>query len=200
MHDSLSGDPARANVTTLHDLGFLGQGHYAHGTRQLYRAGCGCVPCRSANACYEAARARARAAGPAEALVDAAPARARLLELKAAGIGHRHAAKLAKVSFRTVQRIRNGQSPHIRPAVERAILSIQKPTLAHGTRVNGYQTRHYLESLLREGYAAKALARWLGLRGRQVQLHNRDVKVESALNVERLYQQLTAEDCDQPSV
>ena len=46
---------------TLHDLGYLGQGHHAHGTRANYLAGCHCTPCRSANAAYLAAYRRAKA-------------------------------------------------------------------------------------------------------------------------------------------
>lgn len=48
---------------TFHDHGYLGQGIHAHGTRANYKAGCRCLACRSANAAYEATRARARASG-----------------------------------------------------------------------------------------------------------------------------------------
>lgn len=174
----------------LHDLGFLGQGHYAHGTRQNYRAGCHCLACRSANACYEALRARQAQSDPSPRLVDAQPAREKLQALAAVGVGHRRAATLAGVSCRTVQRIRTGQASQIRASVERAILNITRPTLAKGARVQGYETRHRLESLLRDGYERATLARWLGLKGDRIQLHNPCVTVATALKVRALYHSL----------
>lgn len=182
---------------TLHDFGFLGQGHYAHGTRANYRTGCRCVPCRSANACYETARARAkgRGSGIEAQTVDAGPARRRLEELKALSVGIRQAAKLAGLSVRTVQRIRTGASANIRPAVARAILGIQEPYKAGGVRVNGYTTRHYIESLLREDYVEADIARRLGFRGPTLRL-GPNVTVRTARRVYRLWRRLTGEDID----
>lgn len=176
----------------LHDFGFLGQGHYAHGTRQNYRAGCRCVPCRSANACYEAQRARAKAKGDmCTALVDAAPARAKLLELASAHVGYRQAAKLAGVGHRTVGRILSGDVVLITRRVESAILGVTKPSLAYGVRINGYKTRHYIESLLREGYDEAGLARRLGLRGGRLWFRSR-VTVRNALRVRQLWRLLAS--------
>lgn len=176
---------------TLHDLGFLGQGHYAHGTRQNYLSGCHCLPCRAANAAYEQQRARARAKG-LPAWVSAEPARRKLLSLARIGIGHRQAAKLAHVSVLTVQRIRTGHQPRIRLQTERAILAIERPALAKGVDVNGYETRHYVESLKREAFAESWLAQRLGLRSGRLRLGTR-VKASTALRVRALYQQLIAE-------
>lgn len=167
----------------------VGQGihAHAHGTRRQYRSGCRCTPCRAANATYEAHRSRASAGW-----VRPEAARAKLEMLARIGIGHRQAAKLAGVSFRTVQRIRKGRCRRIRADVERAILAIERPALAKGVCVNGYETRHYVESLVREGFRKTALALKLGLRGGRLRV-GQNVTVRTALRVRALHAQLTAE-------
>lgn len=176
---------------SLHDFGFLGQGHYAHGTRQNYVTGCRCVACRSANAVYEQQRQQARADGRV-VWVSPQKARAKLEMLARIGIGHRQAAKLAGVSARTVQRIRKGQAPRIRANVEHAILGITRPSLAKGVRVNGYETRHYVESLVREGFQKRWLALTGGFRGGRLRV-GQNVTAATALKVRALHAALTAE-------
>lgn len=179
---------------TLHEQGFLGPiGPEAHGSRPAYRAGCRCLPCRSANACYEAQRARAMTERPA--LVDAGAARARLLELAGLKVGIRQAARLAGVSVRTIQRIRTGTATQIRATVARAILGIDRPVQAPGLLINAYTTRHYIESLLREDYEEAYLARRLGIRTVKLGRH---VTVRTAQRVYRLWRYLTGEDVDIP--
>lgn len=197
--DSPAGGRMSLLPANLHDFGFLGQGHYAHGTRQNYRSGCHCLACRSANACYEAQRAleRAKSDGSPQHTVDAGPARQKLQELAALQVGIRQAAKLAGVSVRTVQRIRTGASVQIRPAVEMAILGIQEPQQAGGVRVNGYTTRHYIESMLREDYAEADLAQQLGFRGPSLRL-GRNVTVRTACRVCRLWRRLVGDDVEAP--
>lgn len=147
---------------TLHDHGFLGPiGPEAHGSRASYRAGCRCTPCRAANACYEAQRARAEAV---RVLVQADAARAHLLTLQMKGVGYRHAARLAGVSTFTTKAIRRGRQTRITAEVERAILGVTRPTLAHGVHVNGYDARRKLRTLLQEGFTVEQLAAVLHLR------------------------------------
>lgn len=181
-------------MSSLHDFGALGQASHAHGTRANYLTGCRCVPCRSANACYEAQRASARAQGRADLLVDAAAARRQLCALAAAGIGHRRAAHLAGVATKTVKAIRRGTASRIRASVEQAILGVQRPSLARGVKVNGYRTRYLLACLQAEGYSLRALARRLGLRGSHLPAHAGRVTVQTHLQTEALYRDLTAEE------
>lgn len=179
-------------MTSLHDFGFpRPQGIYAHGTRQNYRTGCRCTPCRSANACYEALRVQARAHGQP---VWAAPdmARRKLRMLQGIGVGYRQAARLAGVSVRTVLRIRRGQAQRIHADIERAIVGIEHPSLARGVYVNGYETRHYVESLVREDFKKTWLAAKLGLRGGRLRIGH-IVRAATALKVRQLHRDLTAE-------
>lgn len=173
----------------FHDFGFLGQGHYAHGTRQNYLTGCKCTPCRSANALYEQQRLQARAHGE-PVWVSPDKARAQLERLGKLGIGYRQAATLAGISWQTVRRIRKRMVRRILARVEQAILGITKPFLARGVRVNGYETRHYVESLVREDYALPWLAQQLGLKCGCERL-GQLVTVGTALRVRRLHARLT---------
>jgi len=178
---------------TLHDLGYLGPiDAQAHGSRPCYQAGCRCLACASANACYEAQRVRARQRGLSDPWVDAAPARAKLAQLGSRGIGHRRAAQLAGIAVKTARAIRSGRHQRIRRHVEQAILRIERPSLAHGSRVNGYRTRARLDALKREGFTLAGL-RLRGLRSVARQMHAARVTVRSALLVDALYQRLLAE-------
>lgn len=161
-------------------------GFETHGSRATYQAGCRCLPCRSANAGYEAHRARMKAEGLALGYVDPTEARAHLASLKAKGIGHRQAARLADLSPATIRAIRDGKVDVIRPATATAILAI-RPVLAHGVRVNAYRTRHLLFALLREGFSRQDLAHRLGLRRRPPALHAEAVTVRNALKVRALF-------------
>lgn len=120
-------------------------------------------------------------------LVDAGRARRRLEALADLGIGHRRAAVLAGISFRTVQRIRRGKARRIRREVERAILNVTQPSLARGTRVYGYETRQLIQALVREGFPKLRLLRHLKMKGHDLGFDHHDVKVSSALRVRQLY-------------
>jgi hypothetical protein len=175
---------------SLHDFGALGQGIYSHGTRANYQAGCHCLPCRSAEAGYQASRAQAKAKG-LTGWVDATAASDHLLYLAQHQVGLEHAAMLSGVSVRTLQAIRNGR-PRICKAIERRIL-LTRAIPALGAHVNGYRTRHLLLCLFKEGYTRTQLARLLGLRTRQIRLHHEGVTVKNAVKVRALYRRLTAE-------
>lgn len=147
---------------TLHDFGFLGNEPNPHGTRANYRSGCHCLPCRVANASYEAARARSARLGTVHT-VDASASRAHLLTLQRKGVGYRHAARLAGIGARTAKQIRTGDRQRITPEVEAAILGA-RASLAHGSHVNGYEARRKLRTLLSEGFTVDTLASVLHLR------------------------------------
>ena len=126
-------------------------------------------------------------------LVAPDQARAHLERLAALGIGHRRAAKLAGVGMPTIQRIRYGLTAQILARVEQAILSIQRPSLAHGCKVPSWETRRLLFILVREGFDRPNLATRLGLQSPRVQFHHRHVTVRNALKVRALYTRLTSE-------
>jgi transcriptional regulator with XRE-family HTH domain len=87
-----------------------------------------------------------------------AQARAHLVELQAAGVGYRQAAKLAGVSVQTVRHIRSGKPRNVKPETLAAILGV-KAKLAPGALVNAYATRRLIRALKLEGFTEAAIAR-----------------------------------------
>jgi hypothetical protein len=97
----------------------------------------------------------------------------------------------------TIRRIRQGRVRRILERVEQAILSIQRPSLAHGCKVPAWATRRLLFILIREGFEEPELARRLGLHAERLQyLTRRRVTVRTALRVRAFYQRATAEAFD----
>lgn len=160
-----------------------------HATRPCYQAGCRCLPCRAANAAYAVERAR----DPLPGWTTPYDAQAYLLTLQAKGIGYRQAAQLAGMSAATVKAIRNGDRTRILTRHHEAIVSIP-PYPALGARLTSKRAKHLLLSLQSEGFTLQAIARKLGLRPAQLQLHP-TITVKRSLQVQALWRKLTAEDC-----
>lgn len=164
----------------------------AHGVRATYRRGCRCLLCRCANADYERSRRIQSYPDPGE-LVDAAGAIAHLTALRTHGIGYRQAAKLAGLSPQLVLEIRDGRRETIRADIATRILGVPF-ILAHGQRVTAWRTWRLLGSLFGEGYERQVIAKKLGLRSPQLQLHPRHVRVKNALRVRRLWNSIMSEE------
>jgi hypothetical protein len=130
-------------------------------------------PCRC-QACTSGQRGQA---------VPSEPARIRLLNLARAGVGIRRAARLAKVSASTLQLVRNGQAVTICANIERAILEM-RPSLAHGSTVNSYETRRLIAALKAEGYTANDIRQRFGVR----RVRRGRVRVDNALRVKAAHQ------------
>lgn len=163
-----------------------------HGTRLRYVSGCRCVPCRAANSRYETRRARLRAQGQWNGLVDAAPARRHILALGTQGMGYKLVADRARVATSVVAAVRAGRKRQIRAATEKALLGVRLE-LASGALVPAAETWRLLDQLVREGYPKRRLARFLGQRGAGLQVSRDQVTVKTAGRVARLHARLTAE-------
>lgn len=174
---------------TLHDCGYLGQGHYAHGTRANYQAGCTCTPCRAANA---AAVAAWRQTGQVDPWIDASAVQARLTALVAHGIGTRQAAKASGLSRSVLQAIRSGARTRIRQSDALLVLSIDIPP-APGAHTTAWQTKRWLRALLVEGYSKARLAALQGLKRPRLHPHTARVRRSTEQRFQALYQRLTAE-------
>jgi len=149
-----------------------------------YRRACRCVVCRAGHAAYVAARRRA---APSDA--DCEPARVHLRQLQALGLGTRQIARQAGVSRATVLGVLRGGSS--RPAIVAKLLAA-RPVLAPGVVIVGTVPWRSIDSLQREGYTRRDVARLLGSRSQQLQLH-RHLTVRSALRIARLYDALASE-------
>ncbi len=163
-----------------------------HGTRLRYIGGCRCMLCRAANSRYECERAAARRRGEWNGLVDAAPARAHVLDLGRRGVGYKAVAAAANLAVSTVARIRSGERLRIRALHSRRILAVDVQARADGSLVPAKSTWRLVGRLLEEGYTKARLARELGAQRPALQLGRRRVLALTAVRVERLYRRLTA--------
>jgi WhiB family redox-sensing transcriptional regulator len=133
------------------------------GALGCYRRGCREPECRAANARYQAHR---RTLGPRR-LVDSGPARAHAdLYMVGHGVGMRHVAQRAEVSYKTVRRLAH-DGGLIRQAVATRVLALPldevEPPALHRGLVDGAVTRARLDELAAAGWPRVRVAPALGL-------------------------------------
>jgi hypothetical protein len=174
---------------------------HVHGTYVAYVADlCRCRPCRDANRAYEAGLTRRAMYGHA-AYVDAAPARAHIEALTAAGMGLKRIVAVSDISQGLLWKLIYGKtrpdgtrtpSKRIRAATQTAILAVRLD-LADGARVNSVGTARRIQALVAIGWSMSKIAARLGiLRSNFTAIaHGRtDVTVAHAKAVADLYDQL----------
>ena len=150
--------------------------HHDHGTYACYVLDfCRCPSCARANSTYEANRTRQQAYGRWDNYIDAAPARAHVRELQAAGLGGKRIAAMAGVSTGCMWKLIYGKtrpdgtrepSKRITKTVAARLLAVPMPSLddlGGGVRVDGTGTRRRLEALMALGWSVKRLATDHGL-------------------------------------
>lgn len=164
-----------------------------HGTRTRYVSGCRCARCRFANRRYHAHRMIEIARGNRNGLVDAAPARARIVALGKQGMGKRQVAAAAGVPISTVCGVRAGRKRQIREQTARRILAVACRR-APGALVPAGPSWRMLDRLIADGYPKLRIARWLGQRRSSgLQLSRRFVCMQTARRVRALYDCLEAQ-------
>lgn len=159
------------------------------GTRLKYLAGCKCLHCRMANSNYETSRARARAGGDWNGIVDATPARQHLAKLARAGVGLRSVEAVTDISRTILLGIKKGARPRARARTVKKILAVTSAQRGDASLVTAAHTWGRINALLEEGYTKTYLAQQLGY-ARALQLHKNLVTAKNAAKVERLYTRL----------
>lgn len=169
---------------------------HEHGTYACYGLDkCRCYPCAAAQSAYEIARQKQHAYGRWDNLVDAGPVREHVLQLTAAGIGHKRVARLAGVGHNTVGQLLYGKpgcspSRRIRKETAAALMAVRADTglLAGGVNVPAIGTHRRVHALVALGWSQQKLADRLGmLRSnlgtmlRQDQITARTARVVAAL-------------------
>lgn len=163
----------------------------AHGSRARYKdEKCRCRVCRAANAASSARRRRAQAYGrPTTDLVDAGPARAHVLGLRAAGMGWQRVAAAAGVSGMTMSRLLGYGGPpqaRVTAATAAAILAVR----AEPALVDAAPTWRLVRGMVAAGYTKKWIAARLGQTSGGLQLGRETVTRATAAAVAAL-----AEEC-----
>lgn len=136
-----------------------------HGQRSTYVKGCKCDPCRAANARY-AKLAKYRAETGRSTLVDSAPIKAHLEQLRAAGVGKRTIATHAGVSQTVVNRLigvdHSRPAERVRPEIARRLLALRPDSLADGALTDAIGTTRRLQALVAIGWSQTQLAVRIG--------------------------------------
>lgn len=160
------------------------------GTRAKYAGGCRCNACRRANTDYENARARARARGEWNGLVPAAPVRAHLRRLSAAGVGRRTVADISGVGASAIAELASGRKDQLRAMTAKRILAVTAEALNDSTLVLARPTWVLIRRLLAEGFTLGELAWRLGYKTRALQLRRDRITARNAMRVARFYHQV----------
>ena len=169
-----------------------------HGQRSTYVKGCKCDLCRAANARY-AKLAKYRAETGRSTLVDSAPIKAHLEQLRAAGVGKRTIARQSGVSQTVVNRLlgidHSKPATRIRPDTAQRLLAVRRDALADGAHIDATGTTRRLQALVTLVWSQTEIARRMGWTvanlntitlGRRTQ-----VSVATAQLVARIYDQLS---------
>jgi hypothetical protein len=147
---------------------------------------CRCADCREACRVYENHRRRQDLYGRWQPYVDAAPARAHVRQLQAAGMGWKRVARAAGLNTSVVWKLLYGDptrnlapSKRIRQQTVTALLAVQ-PDLAPGALIDATDTWHRIEGLVALGYPKLWIARQLGQTGPGLQVRRTRVQVSTA--------------------
>lgn len=141
-----------------------------HGLRASFVRGCRCLPCRAAAARFDSDRRKRRATGDTRELVSPEAARKHLKWLSRNGIGSPRVAKASGVARCLIQWIYSGNRAHILRSTERRILAVTADNVPPWF-VDARPVWRILDGLIEDGYERRQLARWLGSRGVNPQLH-----------------------------
>lgn len=164
-----------------------------HGTRLKYKAGCRCLRCKAANACYEAARAQERATGGWDGLVSAEAARRHVLRLSKQGVGRRALSAASDVAERVIANIRSGKQLNIRKSTEERLLRVSDQAPNDGALIGANGAWRQITKLLAEGFSKAELARRLGYQSPSLQFGKIRVRARTAARIDRLYRMLMKE-------
>ena len=168
------------------------------GTRASYWRGCRCLPCRVANAAYNAQIKRNTAYGrPTSDLVDAEPVRRHLRDLMAAGMGRRTIIAHTGLSTGHFSKLlghgKAKPQKRVHAPTAARILTV-RPDLAPSTPVDATGTRRRLQALVATGWPNAQIARRMGWADGNLAAilngHRTSVLTRTATQVRELYDQM----------
>lgn len=141
-----------------------------HGYARYKLDGCRCDVCKAARSAYARKVTMGTTAGTWQPWTAAAPARAHVLELGAAGIGYKRVAQLAHLPHSTVSKLLRGgpgdrpPTQKLRPATAAALLAVKADpsAIAPGTNIDATGTRRRIQALQCLGWTLTAQAEQIG--------------------------------------
>lgn len=166
---------------------------YAHGTRARYNlAKCRCPECRRANTDYENERlAERRVTGTVKPDRQYIPTEKTVIHLKllqSAGVTLHTVSRASGVSRSSLERLVQGDIRRTRRSTSDRILAVGSGDAFY---VDATETWEFLDALIARGFTRMALAKHLGLRGRELQVNRVRVTTATARKVGALYAQIS---------
>lgn len=172
---------------------------HRHGTRAAYvKDRCRCTDCTAANTAASRTATRERIYGRWHPYVDAAPVRAHLAALRAAGIGVERIAQLAGLSVGHVRQLAGTghdggpTTQRVRPSTATRILRIDIANVSRAPRslVDATGTRRRLQALIAIGWPVELLAEDLDRRPSSLRrsMTSQSITARTARDVATLYQ------------
>jgi hypothetical protein len=147
-----------------------------------------------ANAEYQRERRRqARISGDWSDRVPACRAQLHIRRLMGMGIGRKAISDASGVSENKIRKIRDGGSQYISMGIEKAILAVDKSCIADSALVPAARTWQLIGRLLDCGFSRAELARRLGLKACKLRLQKDFILAQTAVRVEKLYNQISRE-------
>lgn len=128
-------------------------------------------------------------------LVDAAPARAHLFALSAAGVGKRAVAAACDVPRSQLAKLKSGARTKIRRSTLRRILSVDASAVSDHGMVDAAETWRLLNQLLQLGFTKQQVARRLGSVAKtpSLQVKRDQVLAKTAQRVAKVHREMTLE-------
>lgn len=169
------------------------ESHRPHGTRTKYVVEkCRCQACTEAS--RDEMRAYAARSKTDVAYVDAAPVRAHVRELMAAGVGLKQIVKVSGVPQGTLWKLVYGDrkrfgrpSKRITRATRDRLLAVTPRAIADGARVDATPTWRLLDEMIAAGITRTSLAQALGQQGPGLQVSRKQVLASRARQVADLH-------------
>lgn len=125
-------------------------------------------------------------------LVPADAARDHLRWLAQHGIGRRAVADTTDISTSVIVEIREGRQRHVRARTSQKILAVDLACRADHALVPAGRAWQQLRRLIRDGYPARRLVRFLGMKGSGLQFGRRRMTARNVRRIDRLYRELLA--------
>lgn len=125
-------------------------------------------------------------------LVSAEAARTHLLWLSRRGVGRRAVAAASDVSPTILMEIRNGTKRQLRADTERRILAVDRDCVSDHALVSASRAWRQLRRLIADGYPARRLVRFLGMKGQGLQFGRVKMTARNVRRIDRLYRELLA--------
>jgi hypothetical protein len=164
-----------------------------HGKRARYAGGCRCLLCRAAHAAYARKSRLRKKNGESRAIVSAAAARVRIMELTKLGVGARSISDAADVADTIIRDVKSGKQRRMRAdAVGRIVALSADVARGDANLVPAHRSWVLIDELVSRGWTQVQLAKFMGYAGEKPKLPKRTPRIwaRTAHKIEKLFRHI----------